>query len=227
MPAPLSIVIPTLNAQDGLARTLAALGPGLAAGIIREVVVSDGGSTDATCSIAEDAGAVVVTGAPGRGGQIGRGVGVSKGDWVLILHADTVLEATWPDAVAAHFARHGGSAGYFRLAFAARGVWPSLVAGGANLRSRVFGLPYGDQGFLVKRAALDAAGGVPDVPLMEDVALARAFKGRLHPLDGVATTSAARYERDGWGRRVMRNLWILLRYRLGADPAALIKAYRR
>lgn len=226
MPAPLSIVIPTLDAAMGLPATLAALIPGLEAGIIRDLVISDGGSTDATLALSEEAGARIVTGPKGRGGQIGRGVEAAQGDWLLILHADTVLSEGWVDAVQAHMARHPDSAGYFRLRFRASGIAPALVAGGANLRSRLFGLPYGDQGLLITRATLSAAGGIPDLPLMEDVALARALKGHLRPLAADAITSAARYERDGWARRALGNLWRLARFLLGADPAKLAARYR-
>lgn len=225
MPAPLSIVMPVLNAARGLERSLPALGEGLDAGLIAELVLSDGGSTDATAKIADAAGAVWVEGAAGRGGQIARGIAAARCPWVLVLHADTVLAEGWTDAVASAFGQPG-SAHYGTLAFDAAGVAPALVARWANLRSRVFGLPYGDQGLLLHRDLLDDIGGYPDLPLMEDVALARALRGRLKPLNIEARTSAARYERDGWLNRGARNLVLLTRYFLGADPAQLAESYR-
>ena len=227
MPAPLSVVIPTLNAAAGLPGAAAALMPGVEAGLIRELVVSDGGSQDATVEIAGALGAVTVAGPPGRGGQLARGVAAARGDWLLLLHADTVLAPGWVAGAEAHIARHPDSAGHFRLAFRAGGLAPRLVAGWANLRSRAFGLPYGDQGLLVSRDLLTGVGGIPDLPLMEDVALARALKGRLRPLAAEARTSAERYERDGWLRRGARNLGTLARYLAGADPALLAERYRR
>lgn len=226
MPAPLSIVIPTLNAADGLPGTIAALVPGLEAGLIAELIVSDGGSKDATLEIANAAGAVVINGAPGRGGQIARGVEAAKAEWLLILHADTALGPEWVEAARAHFNSYRDKAGYFRLQFRAQGLWPSLIAAGANLRSRFFGLPYGDQGLLIARTMLEAQGGVPDIPLMEDVVLARRLKGRLRQLDAVAATSAARYQRDGWLRRALGNLVLLARFALGATPEDLAARYR-
>ena len=227
MPAPLSIVIPTLNAASALPATLAALVEGLEAGLIRELVISDGGSADATERLADEAGAVWVTGPAGRGGQIARGVETARGDWILILHADTQLAPGWSGAVAEHIQANAGTAGYFRLAFRAEGAVPRIVAGWANLRSRAIGLPYGDQGLLVRSDVLAGIGGVPEIPLMEDVALARALRGRLHALPGEARTSAARYEAEGWLRRGARNLWTLARYFLGADPAQLAQGYAR
>ena len=164
---------------------------------------------------------------PPAGGQLRRGVAAARGDWLLILHADTQLSPGWVEAVADHLDRPEAPPAYFRLAFRARGLMPALVAGWANLRARLFALPYGDQGLLLRRAVYDSAGGYPDQPLMEDVALVRALGRPLVALPAEARTSAARYQRTGWLRRGARNLWTLLRYVMGADPAALAARYRR
>ncbi len=224
MPAPISIVIPTLNAETALPACLQALMEGLHAGLIRELIISDGGSTDQTLNIAEEAGAEVVEGPASRGGQLRRGCALAKGDWVLVLHADTVLDPGWTKPVADHLASK--SPGAFRLAFRAKGFAPRWVAGWANLRSRLFSLPYGDQGMLVPREMYLRVGEYKDQPLMEDVALARVLP-RITLLDVRAVTSAERYERAGWLRRGARNLWTLTRYLLGADPEQLAQAYRR
>ena len=230
MRAPLSIVIPTLNAGGELPGALACLMQGVEAGLVRELVVSDGGSTDGTVALAEEVGARVIPGPPGRGTQIARGVAGSKGDWILILHADTQLGEGWVEAVERLMARAASGeprAGYFRLRFRAKGVMAGVTAGWANLRSRLFGLPYGDQGLVLPRVLYEEVGGMPDMPLMEDVAIARRLRGRLVALDAEAATSAARYQATGWIRRGARNLWTLARYMMGADPKALARAYRR
>ncbi len=225
MPAPISIVIPTLNAGDDLMPTLEALMEGLQAGLIRELVITDGGSTDHTLDIAEEAGAHVVTGAPSRGGQLLKGCKAASGDWLLVLHADTVLESGWSEVVAEHL-KTSDSPAAFRLAFRAKGFWPVFVSGWANWRSRLFSMPYGDQGLLITRRQYEAAGGYPDQPLMEDVALVRALSG-ITLLPARAVTSAERYVRSGWFRRGARNLYTLTRYLLGADPEKLAQSYRR
>lgn len=224
MSAPISIVIPTLNAGQVLPATLQALIEGLHAGLIRELIVSDGGSTDATLEMADEAGAEIVTGPPSRGGQLRRGCAAAKGEWLLILHADTELQAGWSGVVTDHLP--SGRPAAFRLRFRASGFAARWVAGWANLRSRLFGLPYGDQGLLVRRAEYDAAGGYPDQQLMEDVALVRTLPSAAL-LKADAVTSAERYIRQGWFRRGARNLWTLTRYFLGADPERLAQAYRR
>jgi rSAM/selenodomain-associated transferase 2 len=224
MRAKLSVVMPTLNAEAGLRRSLPALAEGLEAGLIRELVISDGGSDDATVTVAEAAGAVLVEGAASRGGQLRRGARVAQGDWLLFLHADSVLSPGWTSVVKDHIAAGQGAAA-FRLAFDANGLAPRLVAVWANLRSRIFGLPYGDQGLLIARAEYDAVSGYPDIPLMEDVAMAQALRRRIMILPCVVTTSAERYRRDGWLRRGGRNLLLLLRYLAGARPETLARRY--
>ncbi len=224
MRAPVSVVIPTLNAEADLGPCLASLGEGLRAGILRELVISDGGSTDATRSVAASAGAIWVEGPPGRGGQLRRGIAATGGPWLLVLHADTTLTPDWPDAVLAGI--ETGRPGYFRLQFRARGLGAAWVASWANLRARRLGLPFGDQGLLVSRADYDAAGGYPDIPLMEDLALARALP-RPRPLAAIATTGAERYRARGWLRQGAANLWRQARFLAGADPQDLARGYRR
>lgn len=227
MRAPLSIVIPTLNAADELPETATALLSGATSGLVRELVIVDGGSSDETVQTARALGAVIVQTSPGRGGQLARGVEAALGEWVLLLHADTHLAEGWEAAAFEHITNHSDKAGWFRLKFRANGMGAWIVAMGANLRSRFLGLPYGDQGLLVSRDVLASVGGVPEIPLMEDVALARALKGRLRGLDCVAMTSAARYLHDGWVSRITGNLGTLVRYFFGASPDALKKRYEK
>lgn len=172
MRAALSIVIPTLNAGDTLPACLAGLMPGVEAGVVRELVISDGGSTDDTVRIAEAVGAVWITGVADRGAQLSRGVAASDGDWVLVLDAGAVLDPSWVEAVRTGMAR--GCPWYFPLRFRARGLAPRIATAWANLRAGL-GHPSRDHGLLVSRADYEAAGGYPDVPGRADMALVRAL----------------------------------------------------
>ncbi|MBI6629532.1 TIGR04283 family arsenosugar biosynthesis glycosyltransferase [Pontibaca salina] len=226
MQAPISVIIPTLNVSGDLTGCIKALAEGQAAGLIREIIVTDGGSTDRTCVIARDLGAHIVTGPPSRGGQLRRGVAAAQGPWLLVLHADSILAPGWSGPVAEHIAQ-GQGAGWFRLTFRARGLAPSVVGAWANLRARMFALPYGDQGLLLSLADYDLAGGYPDQRLMEDVALVRALSCPLVRLNATITTSAVRYLSDGWLRRGAGNIWTLIRYLSGVCPESLADRYQR
>jgi rSAM/selenodomain-associated transferase 2 len=225
MAAELSVIIPTLNAESELPACLGALFEGVTAGLICELIVSDGGSGDATHAIAREAGAVLITGAPSRGGQLRRAGALARGRWMLFVHADTVLEPGWSAAVARHVASEERAAA-FRLAFAVRGLMPAWVAGWANLRARAFGLPYGDQGLVISRVLYERVGGYPDQPLMEDVAMVWALKSPPLLLPVRAVTDAGQYQRRGWLRRGAGNLWRQMRYAAGVDPENLVPGYR-
>ena len=227
MSAPLSVVIPTLNAADSLVPTLVALVEGAADGLVREVVIADGGSTDQVAQIAEESGATLIEAPRGRGPQLRAGVEAARGDWLLLLHADSIPQPGWIGATIKHIKDFPDRAGWFDLAFAATGFGARWTAGWANRRSWL-GLPYGDQGLVVSRALLAEIGGVPDLPLMEDVALARRLgRRRLQRLGATMLTDARRYEAEGWARRGWRNWRTLGLYALGVPPARLAAGYER
>lgn len=223
----LSVIIPTLESETMLGPTLAAVTDDEAPFAL-EVVVSDGGSADGTRALAEARGCRVVAGPPGRGRQLAAGAAASRGDWLLFLHADTVLERGWSEAVRRFVAdpANAGRAGHFRLALDDPSPAARRIERLAAWRCRALGLPYGDQGLLIGRGFHDALGGFRPLPLMEDVELVRRIGRRnLVALDARAVTSAARYRRDGWWLRPLRNLGCLGLYLLGVPPRLIARLY--
>jgi len=227
MTAPLSVIIPTLDDAQRSGPCLGALGEALFDGLIREVILADGGSSDDIAGIADALGARLVRAPRGRGPQLALAAEGATGDWLMFVHADTVLGPGWALAVRRHMTQFPDRAGYFRLTFDSRHWMARVVAGWANLRSRLLRLPYGDQGLVIPRKLYTSVGGHPPIALMEDVALARRLGRRLRPMGAVATTSAERYERDGWLRRGGRNLGTLARYLVGVPPERLAARYER
>ena len=219
----LSVVIPTLNTQHVLPSTLESLMEGVFAGVIGDLVIVDGGSTDATINIAKELGATFLATKPSRGEQIFAGVSACKCDWVLILHADSRLSQGWAELIPA--APDPEQAYYFKMQFDAVGFAAWWVAKWANLRSKIFALPYGDQGILIHKNLLASLGDYPTAPLMEDVILARKLGRRLTALPITITTSAEKYIAQGWLRRGVRNLTLLFQFMLGTTPEALYKKY--
>ena len=223
----LSVVIPTLDADRTLAATLDSLELQLV-GMGYEVIVADGASADASLVIAQAKGARLVSAARGRGVQLRAGAWAARGDWLLFVHADTVLGEGWRTEAAAFMAssENARRAGVFRLSFDDGAPAARRLEKMAAWRARTFGLPYGDQGLLIGRDFYDSLGGFRPLPLMEDVDIARRigrrrfvhFKARAH-------TSAKRYRRSGYMRRSARNLACLALFLLGVKPRFLVRLY--
>lgn len=223
----LSIVIPTLNAAQTLPATLASLAPARG-NIACEIVASDGGSSDETRAVAEAHGALTVEAPRGRGQQLRAGADAARGDWLLFLHADTVLEAGWHEEVARFLSdpTNARRAAVFRFEIDDGGRGARRLEAIVAWRWRLLGLPYGDQGLLISRDFYLALRGFRPIPLMEDVDLVRRIgRRRLTQLDAAARTSAMRYRRAGYIQRSARNLLCLTLFFLGVKPDRLVRLY--
>lgn len=223
----ISVIVPTFNAARTLARTLDALAP-QRPDLIKEVVVADGGSDDETIAIAENYGCRVVHANKGRGTQLRCGASAATQEWLLFLHADTRMCANWASAVSQFVgcAQTEPSAGVFRLNLDDERRRARLLELLVAMRTRIFAMPYGDQGLFISREFYEEVGGFSDIPLMEDVDIIRRIgKRRLTILPADVVTSADRYRRDGYLRRSVRNLVCLGLYFLGVAPAQIAKLY--
>lgn len=222
----ISVVIPTLNEAAELMATLRCVA---AVPEVTEIVVSDGGSTDDTVVLAQAAGTRVVTGPRGRGGQLRRGADWATGEVVILLHADTWLPADAGVAIGRVLRKSDVVGGAFSKVFRDP---PRLTRGSrfrCRWRMRLFQFAYGDQAIFVRREALIRAGGVPDLPLMEEHYLCAALRrlGRLELVDSTVSTSARRFRQRGPLRTYLRMGEVTLRHWMGATPAELRQVYER
>ena len=222
----LSVIIPTLNSSDHLETILKPLSR---SNHIDEIIVADGGSNDQTKDISETYNAQFIRAPQGRGSQLSTGALASIGDWLLFLHADSRLLPGWSSLVQKHMnkAHHQYRAAYFRFALETRHPQARYIEKIANWRARSFGLPYGDQGLLISRRFYEHLGGHDELPIMEDVDIARRIgKNRLDGLPLALLTSADRYDQDGYIARPILNLFCLSLYFLGVQPQTIKRLYQ-
>ena len=224
----LSIVIPTLNAAKHLPATLGALGMAERRGIDLDIVISDCGSTDETVAIAKQYGARVITSDRGRGPQLIAGAKATHGEWIMFLHADTVLERGWDATVMVFVSneRNRDRAAVFSFALDDDSLAARRLERLVRLRNNWLGLPYGDQGLLIHRRFYSRLGGYKPLPLMEDVEMVRRIgMARMALFDIWAVTSAARYRRSGYLVRMAQNFVCLTLYFLRVPPRWIVKLY--
>jgi len=218
----ISVVIPALGVGEALRPTLDSV-----KGCVDDLVVSDGRSSDHTAAYAKQSGATVVVGERGRGQQLRRGAEIATGDWLLFLHADTVLEEGWIDEARQFITENREKSAVFSFALDDPNPWARMIEKGVALRCRLLALPYGDQGLLISRALYDSIGGYKPISLFEDVDIIRRLgRRRLVRLNSAAVTSSVRYQRGGFLRRPLKNLMLLLFYYLGISPEKLARLYK-
>ena len=218
----ISVVIPALGVGEALRPTLDSV-----KGCVDDLVVSDGRSSDHTAAYAKQSGATVVVGERGRGQQLRRGAEIATGDWLLFLHADTVLEEGWIEEARQFMAKNGEKSAVFSFALDDPNPWARMIEKGVSLRCRLLALPYGDQGLLISRALYDSIGGYKPISLFEDVDIIRRLgRRRLVRLNSAAVTSSVRYQRGGFLRRPLKNLILLLFYYQGISPEKLARLYK-
>ncbi len=220
----LAVVVPTLNAADGLAQTLQAL----ATLQTSEIVVVDGGSSDNTVDVARANGARVLTALPGRGRQMAAGAAQTSTPWLLFNHADS-RPSREACALAQGFMADPANrmrAAYFRFRLDHDHGAARWLERWVALRCRWFALPFGDQSLLVPRPLYNRLGGFRALPLMEDVDMVnRLGRSRLVGLPADVVTSARRYRTEGYLRRGARNLLCCALYRLGVSPHRIARFY--
>lgn len=223
--AKLSIIIPVLDEAANIVAALEALAPLRARGA--EVIVVDGGSADDTVALATPRADRVIASARGRATQMNAGAAVARGDILLFLHADTRLPSNADRLIVEGLAQSGGTWGRFDVAITGAHPLLAVVATAMNARSRLTGIATGDQAVFVTRQAFRAAGGFPEIALMEDIALSSRLKRISAPLCLAArvTTSGRRWEKRGVLRTIVLMWRLRAAYFFGAEPEELAKRY--
>jgi rSAM/selenodomain-associated transferase 2 len=222
-PSLVSVIIPTLNEESALAATLErARQPA-----VREIIVVDGGSTDATRAVAARRADVVGSARRGRAAQMNAGAERARGDILLFLHADTSVPNGFAEAVIAACAAPDVIGGRFDVDLQPSSSLIRLTGELMNQRSRLTRIATGDQAIFIRRDVFAQLGGYADIPLMEDIDLSRRMKraGRIACLRQRVTTSARRWQKHGVIKTILTMWTLRALYFCGASPARLLRVY--
>jgi len=222
-----SVIIPALDEEAAIASTLARARSGAGAHDI-ELIVVDGGSEDATAARAAEFADKVLCAPRGRGRQMNAGAWAASGEVLLFLHADTILPPGYPEIIGRAVSDPDIAWGRFDVELTGRGILLRLVERLINLRSRVSRIATGDQAIFVRSDVFRRAGGYPDIPLFEDVALSRTLKrlGKSACLRERVVTSARRWQKEGVVRTILRMWMLRALFWFGVPPAKLCAFYR-
>jgi len=221
----ISVVIPTLNEEANLPKTLQSVGrmPNC------EVIVADGGSQDQTVPIAEEWGAKIVLSEACRGGQMNAGAHKASGDILLFLHADTGLPANYAALIRHMLSNPAVPGGSFAVRFSPTTRQLNVKSKAISLRTTVFRKPYGDQAIFVRTSLFRLMGEYADIPLMEDVEFVNRLRrrGKLAFIREPVVTDSRRFTTQGRIRATLRNKLTKMGYALGVSPERLARFYYR
>lgn len=219
---PVSVVIPTWNEAACLGDTIA----GLRKQQPHEIIVVDGGSTDATRAAAAAANRFVE--APsGRAAQMNAGAAYATGDVLLFMHADCSLQAGAIAQAERHLRRPDVAAGCFTMRVAAEGALYRWIDLATTTRVRLTGMIFGDQGLFLRRETFHRVGGFPELRFMEDVHLSARLRrlGRMVVAPARIHVSPRRWQRTGIFRQTVRNWTLLTLAAAGVHPDSLAAYY--
>lgn len=219
----ISVVIPTLNEEKYIEPLLEQLENCTE---VREVIVSDGGSSDGTFQISKQYKKVNwVNSKQGRGVQMNTGAKHAKGNILLFLHADSTIDVSGIQKID-HTLFNDYDAGCFYLEFDIQGFWLNIYSWFSKYNWTI--LTYGDQGLFIKKSFFQKIGGFQDIPIMEDLDIIRRIKqqGTFEKINHPITTCARRFKKHGVVLQQIKNVFIVSLYYMGVHPARLSKFYK-
>ena len=219
-----SVVIPTLNEEDNIVAALASI---FRAFHRPQVIVADGGSTDATRVLARMHGAEVVNAPRGRGHQLATGAAAATGDVLLFLHADNQVDAQAGEVLERFFAAsESHQVCTMRLRFGRKNPVYRMLGWSTRIDDYFFS--YGDQGIACRRSFYDDRGGFPEQVLFEDVEFLRRSRrvARISSVPVKIQASDRRFRKNGLVNELVKNTGLMLAYKRGEDAVALAARYQ-
>lgn len=220
----LSIIVPMLNEESAIASTLRAIRAGAPGA---EIIVTDGGSSDASISTAKPLCDIVIEAPRGRAKQMNAGAARSTGDALAFIHADTIVPPTFQSDIERALSDPRIVGGRFDVRLDDNRFMCRLIGTLISVRSRISRTATGDQAIFVRRSVFDSIGGFPDIPICEDLDFTRQLKraGRVACLRSTVITSARRWLNRGIVRTVFTMWTIRALYLAGVSPHRLARLY--
>lgn len=224
-PGRLSVIIPTLNEASCLRECIQSLGP---LDDALEIIVVDAGSFDGTLEIAKKGATKTFVGNAGRALQLNAGAAIASGEYLLFLHADTVLPVGYRDSITESLSGNN-IAGAFRLGISGNSFGLRIVEWGANARSRLVKSPYGDQGIFLRASTFFEFRGYRHLPIMEDFELVQRLRrsGNIRLVGQSILTSGRRWKKKGIIATTLLNQLCIVAYKLGFSEERISRLYNR
>lgn len=220
----ISIIVPVFNEEDNIIRLQKNLEK-LEGDF--EVIFCDGGSTDCTVERINSKYHVVMS-RKGRGYQMNAGAEKAQGELLFFLHCDAGLERDVlekiPDCV-----KNGTAVGYMKLRFDSDSMLMKICAVMSDFRVSMRKIVYGDQGVVIRKELLEKLGGIPAIPLMEDLEFSIRLRKKRIPLKKIKstiTTSARRFEENGKLRTMWQMQKMQIKYLLGSNAESMQQEYK-
>lgn len=220
-----SVIMPVFNEAKTLGKTLEKL----KLSEDEELIVVDGGSTDDTVAIAKEYTGKVFSAPSGRASVMNYGAERASGKILIFLHADCIPPDNAFDIIRKSLSDKDVAAGAFILRIDHTGAVFRIIESVSNIRAKMTGLMYGDQGMFLRRALFEKIGGFADIPLMEDIEISGRLKkeGKVIFVDPPVTASARRWMNEGIIYTTLRDWSIAFSYTfLNISPEKLIRYYR-
>lgn len=222
----IAVIVPVLNEQHAAEALILRLKAVEAA--VQELVVVDGGSSDATANILAQAGFRIIHAEAGRGHALNVGAQATMAEILVFLHADTDLPEGWQHSVRQALSDRNAVWGRFDVRISGASLLLPIVASMMNIRSRLTGIATGDQVIFMSREAYELAGGFPEQLLMEDIEMSRRLKKLSWPacLGSKVTTSGRRWDERGPIRTIFLMWSLRFLYWLGLSPERARRLYK-